>query len=70
MINVSELNSPTIKTPEEMVVAMAVEFQGKTFYMLANVKDGRWVSHKPEYKLPSKLLGWTGLDTSWGHRNE
>jgi hypothetical protein len=70
MINLKELNGPTIMTPEGMVVAMAVEFEGKTFYMQARVKDGRWISHIPDYRLPPKLLGWTGLDESWGHRNE
>ena len=70
MIDVNELNSPTIMTPEGMAVTMAVELNGKRFYMLARVQDGRWISHIPEYKLPSKLLGWTGMDKSWGHRNE
>ena len=70
MIDHTSLVSPAKKPQEEMCVAMAVKVDEKIFYMLARVRNGQWISHDPEYKLPPNLLGWTGIDSSWGHRNE
>ena len=70
MIDYGSLISPNNPPPNDMTVTMAVEIEGKHYYMLAVHRDGKWVSHKPGVNLPPKLLGWTGMDTSWGHRNK
>ena len=65
MIDEKGLVSPSIIVEEGHQVMMVVEEQGKRFYMGAIVRNGQWVSPNPKYRLPSKLIGWTGIDSSW-----
>ena len=68
MIDEAKLISPQTVCPEGIQVAMAVEHDGKRFYLTAISKGGRWVFPDSTYKLPPKLLGWTGFDPSWKSR--
>jgi hypothetical protein len=65
MIDEKGLVPPSVKVEEGHQVMMVVEEQGIRFYMGAIVRNGQWVSPNPEYRLPARLIGWTGIDNSW-----
>ena len=65
MIDERNLHSPSTIVEEGHQVAMVVEEQGKRFHMMAIVRNGQWVSPDPQYRLPNRLIGWTGFDESW-----
>lgn len=65
MIDLKTLVPINVKGPEGMIVAMAVEHEGHTCFMLAKLVNGSWVSAFDQVKLPPRLLGWTGIDNSW-----
>ena len=65
MIDERSLHSPSTIGNEGHMVLMVVEEQGKRFYMGAIVRNGQWVSVDPQFRLPAKLIGWTGFDESW-----
>lgn len=65
MIDPNSLIPPSNVCAEGVQVAMGVEMNGKRFFITAISKGGRWVFPDETYKLPTKLLGWTGFDPSW-----
>lgn len=52
--------------PADGVLAqIAVEVDGRRFFMGGKVVKGQWVSADPALKLPAIRHGWTGQDSSW-----
>ena len=70
MIDRNTLTSPETLPPEGMCVAMAVEHEGKDYFIRALRRNNQWVLYPSEEPLSLKLVGWTGMDKSWGHRNK
>ena len=68
MINEQHLIPANNICAEGVQVAMAIEVEGKKYFVTAISKGGRWVFPDSTYKLPPKLLGWTGFDPSWKTR--
>ena len=68
MIDEKHLVPANTVCAEGTQVAMAIEHDGKRFYVTAISKGGRWAFPDSSYNLPPRLLGWTGFDPSWKSR--
>ena len=65
MIEDRFLTPMSVMPAEGVVVLVAVEVDGKRFFMGGKVVKNQWVCFDPALQLPAKRHGWTGHDSSW-----